>query len=179
VTVEPNVWLPRGIRNHNPGNIERDGTRWQGMALGQRDARFVVFSEAKWGIRAIARILITYQDKRRAEDGSRIDTVRKFISRWAPPVENDTDAYVRMVAQMLAVRPNEPIDVYDYDTMLALVRAIVRFENGAPNGAGDWYPIDTYVSGLRLAGLEQRAVHGVTYPLPPFGHPLPQVGEGI
>jgi len=160
VSVEPNLGVPRGIRNHNPGNIERDGTRWQGMALGQLDARFVVFREAKWGLRAIARILITYQDRRRAADGSRIDTVRKFIERWAPPGENDTEAYARMVARMLEVRPDEPIDVYEYDTMLALVRAIVRFENGVAPEATDWYPIDTYVDGLRLAGLEQRAIHG-------------------
>jgi len=161
VTVEPNLRLPRGIRNHNPGNIERDGTRWQGMARVQSDARFVVFSGAKWGIRTIARILITYQDRRRAVDGSRIDTVRKFISRWAPPSENDTDAYARTVARALGVGPDDAgIDVYDYDTMLELVRAIVRFENGVAPEATDWYPIDTYVSGLRLAGLEARAIHG-------------------
>jgi len=154
--------LPRGIRNHNPGNIERDGTRWQGMAREQSDARFVVFSGAKWGIRAIARILITYQDKRRAGDGSRIDTVRKFIARWAPPTENDTDAYARTVARALGVGADDAgVDVYDYDTMLGLVHAIVRYENGNPNAAGNWYPADTYAAGLRLAGIEQRAEHGV------------------
>jgi len=167
VTVEPNLRLPRGIRNHNPGNIERDGTRWQGMAREQSDARFVVFSEAKWGIRAIARILITYQDRRRAVDGSRIDTVRKFISRWAPPSENDTDAYARTVARALGVGADDAgIDVYDFDTMLGLVRAIIRYENGNPNAAGNWYPADTYAAGLRLAGIEQRAVHG---PVPGMG----------
>jgi len=162
VTVEPNLGVPRGIRNHNPGNIERDGTRWQGMAPVQGDARFVVFSEAKWGLRAIARILITYQDRRRAGDGSRIDTVRKFISRWAPPAENDTDAYARMVARALGVGPDDAgVDVYDFDTMRGLVGAIVRYENGAPDGATVWYPEDVYVAGLRLAGIEFRAVHGV------------------
>jgi len=162
VTVEPNLGVPRGIRNLNPGNIERDGTRWQGMAAVQSDARFVVFSEPKWGIRAIARILITYQDRRRAHDGSRIDTVRKFISRWAPPGENDTDTYARTVARALGVGPDDAgVDVYDYSTMLALARAIVRFENGAPTWASDWYPEDVYVAGLRLAGIELRAVHGV------------------
>jgi len=124
---------PRGIRNHNPGNIERDGTRWQGMAPVQSDARFIVFSDAVWGIRAIARILITYQDKRRALDGSRIDSVRKFIARWAPPVENNTDAYARTVANALGVGVDDPdIDVYDYATMLGLVKAIIQYENGAP-----------------------------------------------
>jgi len=156
--------LPRGIRNNNPGNIERDGTRWQGMAAVQTDARFVVFSDPAWGIRAIARILITYQDRRRAADGSRIDTVRKFIARWAPPAENNTDAYARAVAVALGVGADDPdIDVYDYDTMLGLVRAIIRYENGRSNlmASGDWYLDSELERGLKLAGIVWGIRHGV------------------
>jgi len=155
--------LPRGIRNNNPGNIERDGTRWQGMSARQTDARFIVFSDACWGIRAIARILITYQDKRRAADGSRIDTVRKFISRWAPPAENNTDAYARAVAVALGVGVDDPdLDVYDYETMFGLVSSIIRFENGsAPkNLHGLWYQDAEIEDGLRLAGIVPRLRHG-------------------
>jgi len=155
--------LPRGIRNHNPGNIERDGTRWQGMAAVQTDARFVVFSAPAWGIRAIARILITYQDKRRAKDGSRIDTVRKFISRWAPPAENNTDAYARAVAVALGVGVDDPdLDVYDYSTLYGLVCAIIRYENGAPNeiAGASWYDNSTIHYGLQLAGITPDAQHG-------------------
>jgi len=155
---------PRGIRNNNPGNIERDGTRWQGMAARQTDSRFVVFSEALWGIRAIARILITYQDRRRAADGSRIDTVRKFIARWAPPSENNTDAYARTVANALGVGVDDPnVDVYDYATMFELVAAIIRYENGVaqnrPDGA--WYPDAEIERGLALAGIVPKHRHGV------------------
>jgi len=156
---------PRGIRNHNPGNIERDGTRWQGMAPVQSDARFIVFSDPVWGIRAIARILITYQDKRRAADGSRINTVRKFITRWAPPTENHTDAYARAVAAALGVGTDDPdIDVYDFDTMFALVRAIIRFENGAPPTRFNdcWYEEAVIKHGLMLAGIAPHTQHGVT-----------------
>jgi len=155
---------PRGIRNNNPGNIERDGTRWQGMAARQADARFVVFSDAVWGIRAIARILITYQDKRRAADGSRIDTVRKFIARWAPPVENNTDAYARTVANALGVGVDDPdIDVYDYDTMFGLVASIIRYENGMPPASlyGSWYSQHELERGLQLAGITSNTRHGM------------------
>jgi len=155
--------LPRGIRNNNPGNIERDGTRWQGMAARQTDGRFVVFTDAVWGIRAIARILITYQDRRRAADGSRIDTVRKFISRWAPPVENNTDAYARSVANALGVGVDDPdLDVYDYKTMHGLVGAIIRFENGSPphHASGLWYQDYDIQEGLRLAGIVRGLRHG-------------------
>ncbi|MCC8341596.1 structural protein [Pseudomonas stutzeri] len=154
---------PRGIRNYNPGNIERKGTRWQGMALDQSgDARFIVFSHPVWGIRAIARTLITYQDARRARDGSRIDSVREIIERWAPAHENDTAAYAKQVAKALGIGPDdETVDVYDYPTMRALVQAIVRHENGpGPLPGGHWYGDKLIAEGLALAGILEGVRHG-------------------
>lgn len=145
--------LKRGIRNNNPGNIERrEGTRWQGMAEDQSsDPRFVVFTKPKWGIRAIARCLITYQDKRRAEDGSDIDSVLEIVERWAPEKDNNnTDAYAQFVGRQLdRAIDDETIDVYDYDTMNGLVKAITAFENG-----GQPYEQRVIDAGLRLAGIE-------------------------
>lgn len=147
---------PRGIRNYNPGNLVRNDTRWQGMALDQSgDSRFVVFSHPVWGIRAIARTLITYQD------AHRLRTVRGIIQRWAPAHENDTAAYVRSICQRLQVRPDQAIDVYDYPTMLELVRAIVRHENGAgPLPDGEWYGEALLTEGLALAGILRGVRHG-------------------
>ncbi len=154
---------PRGIRNFNPGNIRHaKGVRWQGQAATQIDAEFVQFTDPRWGIRAIARVLITYQDKRRAADGSRIDTVREIIERWAPPNENNTEAYVISVAGVLQIGPNdETIDVYDYTTMRTLVMAIVRHENGTGSlPGGQWYGDNVIKEGLALAGVVPDAVHG-------------------
>ncbi|HGJ8963856.1 structural protein [Pseudomonas aeruginosa] len=154
---------PRGIRNFNPGNIRHaPGTRWQGMSANQSDTAFVQFIDARWGIRAIARTLITYQDHRRASNGSRIDSVREIIERWAPAVENNTNAYVRQVASALGVGPDdESIDVYDFRTMLALVQAIIRHENGAGPLSGErWYGESLIVDGLALAGIEKGVRHG-------------------
>lgn len=154
----------RGIRNHNPGNIERIvGTRWQGMAASQPDPRFVSFSAPEWGIRAIARTLITYQDKRRARDGSRIDTVREIIERWAPPSENNTVAYSRAVAAALGIGPDdETVDVYRYQTMRLLVLAIIRHENGpGPRPDFGWYEPSVIDLGLSLAGIVPGLEHGV------------------
>ena len=54
----------RGERNFNPGNIDKsDSTLWQGMAAVQSDPRFVVFSDAVFGIRALAKILLNYYHK--------------------------------------------------------------------------------------------------------------------
>lgn len=153
---------PRGIRNYNPGNIERNGTRWQGMAVAQADSRFIVFGHPVWGIRAIARTLITYQDARRARNGSRIDTVREFIERWAPAHENNTDAYAKQVAKALGIGPDdETVDVYDFATMRALVQAIVRHENGpGPLPGGNWYGDALIAEGLALAGILEGVRHG-------------------
>lgn len=147
---------PRGIRNYNPGNIERNATRWRGMAHDQSgDPRFVVFSHPAWGIRAIARTLITYQDKH----GLR--TVRGIIQRWAPSSENDTAAYVESVSARLGVTPDASIDVYEYATMRALVEAIVRHENGAgPLPEQAWYGESLLTDGLSLAGVLKGVRHG-------------------
>lgn len=155
--------LPRGIRNYNPGNIDRvAGTRWQGQAREQKDARFVTFLEPAWGIRAIARVLITYQDKRRAGDGSRIDSVREIIERWAPAHENDTEAYAKHVAKALGIGPDaESVDVYDYLTMRTLVLAIIRHENGpGPLPGGLWYGEPIIADGLARAGIVPGVRHG-------------------
>lgn len=155
---------PRGIRNYNPGNIDRvAGVRWQGQATDQSaDPRFVVFNGPRWGVRAIARVLITYQDKRRAKDGSRIDTVREFIERWAPAVENDTNAYAKAVASALGIgSDDERVDVYRFETMRTLVLAIIRHENGpGPLPGGAWYGESIIVDGLALAGIVPGAQHG-------------------
>lgn len=141
--------LPRGIRNNNPGNIRLSKTQWQGATGPQTDPDFVVFDEPRWGIRAIARTLITYQDKRKAADGSKIDTVAEVIHRWAPPNENDTEAYANHVARIMTLGANDAINVHQYDHLEPLVKAIIRHENGVQP-----YSQAEIDAGLRLAGVE-------------------------
>lgn len=145
--------LPRGVRNHNPGNIEK-GAPWQGLAEDQSaDKRFCVFKGPEWGIRAIARILITYQDKHK------IKTVRGIINRWAPPVENETRSYVQHVADCVGVGPREHVDVTRYDVCRPLVETIIRHENGAnpDRPDGNWFDRETVNRGLELAGIDVPA----------------------
>lgn len=118
--VVRDLTAPRGIRNHNPGNIKRTADRWRGMSSEQGDAVFVQFDSPVWGLRALARILRNYRD-------AGADTVREIINRWAPPVENITSAYVDAVAGALGVDPDEPVG--DAELPL-LMQAIVHHENG-------------------------------------------------
>ena len=120
---------PRGIRNNNPGNLDK-GSPWQGLVANPDEPRFCTFKDPVWGIRALAVTLITYHDKRRAKDGSSIDTIREVIERWAPPNENNTDAYINEVSKAVGVTADMIIDLHDYDILRPLVEAIIRHENG-------------------------------------------------
>lgn len=112
---------PRGIRNNNPGNIERTSVRWKGMAARQADPRFITFTAPQWGIRAIARILLG--DWREGQD-----TIASLIHEWAPPVENDTDAYVEAVGRAAGLDPYQPADIPAL--LPKIITAIIRHENG-------------------------------------------------
>lgn len=115
--------VPRGIRNNNPGNIEK-GEPWQGLAADQSaDSRFAVFTHPVYGIRALARVLKTYRER------YGLETATEIISRWAPSVENDTRAYARAVASALGTDPETPFSDTP-ENRLKLVKAIIHHENG-------------------------------------------------
>lgn len=113
---------PRGIRNNNPGNIQK-GVGFAGEVEGN-DPRFAIFETPEDGIRATARNLLTYQ----RQHG--LDTVREIVNRWAPPSENDTGAYVQQVARALGVEAGERLDLSDPGTLERITTAIIRHENG-------------------------------------------------
>ncbi len=112
---------PRGIRNNNPGNIQK-GAGFDGEVEGN-DPRFATFATPEDGIRAIGMNLLTYQ----RQHG--LDTVQGILNRWAPTSENDTGAYVRQVARALGVEPNQQLDLSDPATLTGLTAAIIRHEN--------------------------------------------------
>jgi hypothetical protein len=146
----------RAVRNNNPGNIER-GAKWQGLMPAAEmtpdqsaESRFAVFKSPKWGFRALAITLITYQDKRRAADGSIIDTVEEAISRWAPPSENDTESYVRQVCRLTGFDRRDRLDFHSRADLAPLAKAIATHE------CGGWFFDDKDLdAGLRLAGVEE------------------------
>ena len=97
---------PRGIRNHNPLNIRRSKDQWQGMAKVQTDRAFVQFESLEWGWRAAFKLLTrTYYHN------YRLYTIRGIISRWAPPQENNTEAYIQNVSRLSGIGPDEPIGI--------------------------------------------------------------------
>ena len=142
-TTQSGRALARGIRNHNPGNLRRSSDPWQGLAPEQSDPDFFQFASAKWGIRALARTLIAYQDR------VGLTSIKQMIGRWAPPSENDTSAYVRAVASAVGVAADDKVNVHDYSQLRPLVIAIIRHENGQQP-----YTDAEIDAGLILAGVE-------------------------
>lgn len=130
---------PRGIRNNNPGNIRRSATIWQGQAPAdqQTDPAFIIFLSPEYGIRAMAKVLATYRNT------YGLRTVADIINRWAPPGENNTAAYIAAVAGALGV---DPFDELQADQQPALIKAIIRHENGVQP-----YSDETIQKGLALA----------------------------
>lgn len=134
------IWRgTRGLRNKNPGNIEDNGTAWQGLDSPRNDGRFLRFASDEYGIRALARTLMTYN----AKHGLR--TVRAIINRWAPSTENNTSSYIASVSAALGVLPDSPLVLTDA-VLLQLVGAIVKHENGV-----NPYSDELILQGIRMA----------------------------
>ena len=131
---------PRGIRNNNPGNIRKSATQWEGQSSTQGDDAFVTFETPEHGIRAMARVLQTYREKHG------LDTIRKIVSRWAPDIENDTEAYIKSVAAQLGVRPDVPLNPGQTPKLIA---AIIKHENGVLP-----YSNEQIIRGVQMASGE-------------------------
>jgi hypothetical protein len=117
-----NKFTARGLRNNNPGNIEYNGTAWQGLASPPSDGRFCIFVSPDYGFRALGHILLNYQKN------YGLNTVAGIISRWAPGNENNTVAYIDDVCRQTSLAPDQKINVSDW--LGSLAAAITRHENG-------------------------------------------------
>lgn len=115
--------MARGLRNNNPGNIRHSSEKWQGE-VATTDQSFKAFSSMAYGYRAMFKILYNYQKK------YGLRTIRQLVSRWAPPTENDTEAYISAVSKWSGVEPNANIDTLTKGSMCPIVAAMSRMENG-------------------------------------------------
>lgn len=138
---------PRGIRNNNPGNINYVGQTGATRESGP-NGRFAVFQTAEQGLSALANQLRLY-----ARRG--INTVRDIIAKWAPPGENNTQAYIARVSKSLGVSATQSIDVNDPRIMQGLMNAIIRVENGKNPYSAEQLAA---ASGVPAAGAAGRAV---------------------
>jgi hypothetical protein len=119
--------MPRGIKNHNPLNIRiNPANNWQGRVdpAKNTDGDFEQFTDPVWGIRAGARNIIFHYDRNGA------DTVRKLVALWAPPSENDTEAYIRFVCGQSGFQSSRKLDFHRFEYLKPVLVAMIRIENG-------------------------------------------------
>ena len=100
----------------NPGNL-----RPSGSATG-----FQQFKTPEEGISAVDKNLQSYGKKG-------INTLRGVISTWAPPSENDTNAYIKNASQRIGIDPDAPIDLSDPVQRHLVSAAIISHEQGPRN----------------------------------------------
>ncbi len=135
--------VSRGIRNNNPGNIDYNpANNWQGQLPRDKstEPRFCRFDTPENGIRALGKLLQTYQRK------YGLKTVKAIINRWAPSIENNTDAYVKSVETYTKTERGAEIDLRRHETLKGMVKAIIRHENSNYE-----YPDSVLDEGVRRA----------------------------
>ncbi|WP_413493828.1 structural protein [Morganella psychrotolerans] len=123
----------RGERNNNPGNIDYNPRNpWQGQLPHDPkiESRFCRFQSPEYGIRAIYKLLQTYQTK------YGLSSVKAIINKYAPPNENNTGGYINRAAADIGIGINDHLNTKDKKTGIALATAIVGVELGyQPYGA--------------------------------------------
>lgn len=109
----------RGQRNNNPFNIRYNSANtWKGQT--GSDGAFCVFDTMQHGIRAGGVLLRNY-----IKAGN--NTIRKIISKFAPSNENDTESYIKHVAQMSGTGENEKLTAAD---LWKIAVPMMRIESG-------------------------------------------------
>ncbi|QLF80614.1 internal virion protein D [Escherichia phage vB_EcoP_SP7] len=136
----------RGIRNNNPGNIRVSKDQWEGMT--GDDGAFVIFDSPESGVRALGKNLLSY-----GRQG--YDSIEKIINRWAPPNENDTQAYIDSVVAATGIPATQSLDLSNPDTLSSLAQAISFHETGSR------YNPEVYQKGVA------RALNGISPKTPP------------
>jgi hypothetical protein len=114
--------LPRGIRNNNPGNLNFAGQAGATKEYGP-NGRFAVFGSMQEGVAALVRQIGLYVKRGR-------NTIRKILEVYAPPGENNTNAYIAAVSKALGIGPDDALDTENAQQVMGLVRAITNHENG-------------------------------------------------
>lgn len=182
-----NKSLARGIRNNNPGNIRKTNDSWLGLSDVQDDPKFFQFKTMAYGIRAMACILLTYQQK------YEIRTIRDIINRYAPEKENATANYVACVAAKTGFHQHDRLDMHDYQTLKKLLRAMVWFEVGATASkhvyesdldkgilmAGIDRPVKPIYQSRTIGGTAIAGVSGIMLAIDALQHAIEQLSPAV
>ncbi|MHB8915608.1 MAG: hypothetical protein ACYC4K_07320 [Thiobacillus sp.] len=112
---------PRGVRNNNLGNIKDSAFARSHGSTGADSGGFAIFKSVTDGTRAEDALIKSYLERH-------FDTIKKFITRYAPSSENNTGAYIAAVSKQMGMGADS---VLTGANIAALRNAIFTHENGA------------------------------------------------
>ena len=121
------------IKNNNPGNIRFSSANpWRGQIAGAVSSPpgFVVFDSLENGYRALMILLQNYIS-------GGFNTIEKIITRYAPPAENNTQAYINFVAGFTDIPPDEILQAGDLFRKVKIAQAISEMEHSGTLSLGD------------------------------------------
>ena len=126
--------LPRGYRNNNPLNVRKNAANaWKGKVVPGTDSAFEQFITMAYGYRCALYLIRKYI-------GQGHDTIRKIITKWAPPSENNTSSYISNVASRSGIGADTVLSRTDSDSLCRITYEMARIENGkAPSSMDDIY----------------------------------------
>jgi hypothetical protein len=122
------------VKNNNPLNLkvvyryDKKGRKfmipWAGQ-IGVDSRGFAIFKDEIYGLRSWLK---------NAKDSCEMygtDTLSKLITKCSPPHENDTNNYIKFVAQNLGISPDEKLDLTNKEQMVGLLALVTQKESSA------------------------------------------------
>ena len=110
----------------NPGNLRKSAVRW----LGEKDTTsdFSEFENPTYGVRAMAKTLMTYQNKHK------ISTIRDIVNKYAPTSDkNNVESYIKFISNKTGIAPTAKLNLNDKTVLMPLMEAMIEQEVGKEN----------------------------------------------
>lgn len=111
------------LKINNPGNIRNSNTIYIGEITPSNHKSFKTFENMFYGYRAMFRLLNTYITQHK------LDTIEKMIQRYAPPIENETESYIKFVCEKSGINKDDKLIKSD-NKLIDIVYAMSWMENG-------------------------------------------------
>jgi len=105
---------PSTVTDANVGNLRVPGSATD----------FQKFATRAEGVQAMSKQLEIYGTR------DKIDSIRSAISKWAPPNENDTEAYIKFVSARTGIGADEKIDLTDPAVRTIIMGPMMIMEKG-------------------------------------------------
>jgi hypothetical protein len=148
--------------NNNTGNIRASSVPWEGKGVPQNG--FETFDTPQAGTNAQAKNWGAYVQ------GNPNITVAQAIAKWAPPTENDTNQYIRQVAEGTGINPGMPLGELQKDPVAfaQFMEAVTKKEKG---GVPQGVTADTFVNAAGGGNAQQpgQLTINMRGPQPPQG----------